>query len=203
MGKLTPRDVCEIRRLCWQTKTSFAELAETYSVSYGSIRMAAKGITFGYLRCEWAKFSGNPKSREGTLEDEVEMMEKRVDCGSYVDIAEDARMTTQQARAILADPSKAASDLFFRRNGYRFSDASELSLGKMTVDDVKRMLEMKMNNCTFKRIGQVTNFSASYIEQVVYGMRSKHKVALASEYMYNEYGYDWKTWGANDGQDSI
>ena len=79
MGKLTPRDVCEIRRLCWQTKTSFAELAETYSVSYGSIRMAARGITFGYLRCEWAQFSGNPKSREGTLADEVETMEPRVD----------------------------------------------------------------------------------------------------------------------------
>ena len=100
MGKLTARDVCEIRRICWQTKTSFAELAETSGVSYGAIRMAAMGITFKRLRCEWAKFSGNPKSREGTLEDEVEMMEARVDCGSYVEIAEDARMTTRQARAI-------------------------------------------------------------------------------------------------------
>lgn len=203
MGKLTPRDVCEIRRLCWQTRTSFSELARRYGVSYGAIRLAAKGITFGYLRCDWAKFSGNPKVREGTLEDEVAMMEARVDCGSYVEIAVDAHMTEKQARAILADPSKEAQDLFFRRNGYRFSDASELSLGKMTVDDVKRMLEMKMNDCTFERISQATGYSMSYIEQIVYGLRSKHKVTLASAYMENRYGYDWKTWGDDDNEDGF
>lgn len=126
------------------------------------------------------------------------MMEARVDCGSYVEIATDAGMTEKQARAMLADPSKAAQDLFLRRNGYRFSDASELSLGKMTVDDVKRMLEMKTNDCTFERISEATGYSVSYIEQIVYGMRSKHKMTLASEFMKNRYGLDWKTWGEND-----
>ena len=200
MPKLNARDVCEIRRLCWETSTSFSALAKRFGVGYGAARAAAKGNTWGFLKCAYAPYPGNPRTRERTLEDEVEMMEARVDCASYVEIALDCQTTEQQVRKALVRPSKPAHELFFRRNGYRFLDAPRLSLGKLSVDDVKKMLEMRRSDCTFERIGEVTGFSTSYVEQVIYGMRAEQKLALAEAYMVNTYGHDWKTWGEKECQ---
>ena len=180
------------------TSTSFSLLAKRFGVAPGTVRSAAKGKTWKLLKCTWPPFLGNPRSRERTLEDEVEMMEARVDCATYAEIAEDVHMSEKQTRAILAAPSNASHALFFRRNGYRFADDPLLALGKMTVEDVKRMLEMKHHYCTIERIATATRFSTGYVEQVIYGMRSAHKLKLAEEYMEHRYGEHWKNWGKEE-----
>ena len=180
------------------TSTSFSLLAELFGVAANTVRAAARGKTRKQIQCDWPPFLGNPRSRERTLEDEVEMMEARVDCATYAEIAEDVHMSEKQTRAILATPSNASHDLFFRRNGYRFADDPLLALGKLTVEDLKRMLEMKYHNCTIERIATATGFSAGYVEQIVYGMRCAHKLKLAESFMEHRYGKGWKNWGKED-----
>ena len=195
---LTAGEVCEIRRRCWEERVTFKQLAGEYGITPHSVMCCARGRTWAKLVCDYPPYLGNPHERIIRKEDEVEMMEMRVDGETYAEIGERFDMLPTFVRGALMRPTQKAADLFFRRNGYRFVDDRTLAMGRhVKVETIIKILELKREGKTsHAAIARQLGLGLTIVSDVIHNKpkAQNQRLTLAENYMENKYGLKWRTW---------